>query len=296
MRNKIDLTVEALNSGDIGEIESCILELSPEFDERASSYISALSLYGILERQVNDLPVNEILKIHEDLEYFVWKKNIVLLAISKYIDLGDFKKSEETIQVLKKEDQYRGYRILLKHYAMGGNLKGYKRTLKSSDKRKEKSELVGIEREFISAFSRLNDINTTIEQIDSKKTYLYKDAITAKIDTIKVNGILELMDKYLCDAPLIFVEVYIDILVHEVNNQRAITSLVTSLVDFIKEIDPKIRVSGSNFTEKSHSLWKLGSFFIDSGLTDDCKEIVKLMNNGSSKNNLIDRLKSHADA
>lgn len=70
---------------------------------------------------------------------------------------------------------------MLRYYARKGDLENYRRTLKKSDRRRARNELIRIERTFVASYSRKVGIKRALEGLDHEKPWLVLEAIEAQV-------------------------------------------------------------------------------------------------------------------
>ncbi len=290
MNSEIKKTVEALNSNKPEIRLERLLELQPNAQERGKIYNPELPLYQCLEEQLSGTANDQLIQVLQFLEDRIWRRNVVLLAIDNSINDRNIDEVNDLIDKMDSEYRYEGYRKLLAFYAKKGDVKAYKAALKKCDKRKNKQELHKIENELVCAVSAIEGFEAALKLVPEGNYWLTYLAVKARFAKDTQNTILDLINTYLKNEQGRFIEAKIEFLKYQSENSILDLELTKSLIESIKAIDAKIRVAGTQYTLRQLSLWRLGSVLIEAQEFDECRNVIKVMGNSSSKKELIQRL------
>lgn len=286
----VEQAVRILNNDDPKETEQYLLEVNPEAFAQGRIYTTGLAVYNLVEEQLTETTVDDLLAIHDQLKDLTWRRNIRLLAMQRLLDDNKPTEAEEFIVKLDRKFTYQGYRTLLRYYASEGDLKNYRRALKKSDRRKNKNELIRIEREFVSAYSKKMGIEATLTVIDPDKSWLIQEALNAQVGQLPYSEIHTWAETTLTGNETGYVEVHLKALEYELQQGKNNTAHIESLLAYIERIEKGKRIKGSHYTTRQLSLWKFGKLLLNEGLTEPAKQVIKRMSNSSSKKMLKTRL------
>jgi hypothetical protein len=286
MKLDVRRTIDVLNSGDADAIERYLLELNPDAFARGRVYTTELALYKLLEERLATSSVDELLDVYERLEDPVWKRNVLLLAMVVLLIDDKTAEAEGLIARLDEVWVYQGYRVLLRHYAGEGDLENYRRVLQRSDRRRKRSELIRIERDFVAAYSRKEGLEAALAIVDQSKPWLIQEALVAQIEELPYEEIHRWAARALADEEMEYLEMHLAALEKELEDGDIDAGMITSLLEYIDGIEPEKRIKGSSYTVRQQALWRVGNKLLDAGLIDDAERVIKRMSNTKSKRKL----------
>lgn len=272
-------------------IERYLFALNPHASARGHVYTTGLALYNLLEEELATSNVDDLLSVHERLEDPVWKRNVLLLAMKRLLADDKATMAEALITRLEKAYIYQGYRVLLRHYAKEGDLENYHRVLQRSDRRRNRNELIRIERDFVAAYSRKQGVAAALEVVDPNKPWLIQEALAAQAAKLPYEEIHRWAAKTLADEEMEYVQVHFAALEKVLRQGDIDSRIITSLLEYIDGIEAGKRIKGSNYTVRQQALWQLGNRLLDAGLINEAKRVVKQMSRTSSKRKLRKRLR-----
>lgn len=243
---------------------------------------------------LTDVSVEAQLAVHDRLTDPIWRRNILLLAMETLLTQEKAEAAESLIVRLDKAYVYQGYRALLRYYARQGDLENYRRVLKRSDRRRARNELARIEQTFVAAYSKARGVEAALKAVDGTQPLLVQKALEAQVGRLPYAELHRWAEQALAGEDLAYVEVHIAALAHLVEQGASIVDLVAPLLTYIRDIEPRKRISGSNYTVRQQALWRLGCLLLDAGLTDQVRRVLKYMSRTSSRRDLAKRLKAVA--
>jgi hypothetical protein len=249
-------------------------------------------LYKLLEERLATSSVDELLDVYERLEDPVWKRNVLLLAMVVLLVDDKTAEAEGLIARLDAVWVYQGYRVLLRHYAGEGDLENYRRVLQRSDRRRKRSELIRIERDFVAAYSRKEGLEAALAIVDQSKPWLIQEALVAQIEELPYEEIHRWAARALADEEMEYLEVHLAALEKELEDGDIDAGMITSLLEYIDGIEPEKRIKGSSYTVRQQALWRVGNKLLDAGLIDDAERVIKRMSNTKSKRKLKKRVRN----
>lgn len=291
MELDIAQTIDVLNNGDAEAIEQYLLQVDPNAFARGRVYTTGLALYNLLEEQLAGSSVDELLSVHSQLTYAIWRRNVLFLAMEELLANDKAAEAEALIARLDEAYTYQGYRVLLRYYAKKGDLENYRRVLKRSDRRRARNELIRIERDFVAAYAQKMGVEAALGVIDQSKPWLVQEALEAQVGRMPYAEIHRWAEDTLADQERPYVQVHLKALERELEQGAPVAGIIVSLLAYINEIEPGQRIKGSNYTVRQQALWQLGTILLNAGLLDQVRQIIKSMSNSSSKRDLAKRLK-----